>query len=267
MAHCGQQVLDQAEWLFGFDFDGTLADSSEGDTVSPAFFDALAQFQEKYATAWGICTGRSLDFLLEGLAGACIPLQPDYIVTQERDLFYLNPAGDYTPHAARNAQAMDALAQIFEENRKPLESFKHFTEEELNAQWVSTDDDPAGVIAKSEADIQRLVELYDASVEKTAALEYQRNSIYLRFTHKDYCKGTAIQYLQKTHQFSLKHTVVMGDNFNDLTMLNNTISENFGAPANAIPPLKKQLVEQGGFITSSCYGQGVAEALRRIGRF
>ncbi len=261
----GIHQLDQAEWLIGFDFDGTLADPTQGHSVSELFFQTLELAKQHAPLAWGICTGRSLEFLLEGMEKAQFPFWPDFIVTQERDLFYLNARGDqYEPDEERNSTAEKELKALLAENSATLDKAQSYIENNTEGQWVSIAGDPAGIIATHESEIGEVVKIYQACDQKTSNLEYQRNTIYLRFSHKDYCKGTALQYLQRTYMLSHSRTLVMGDNYNDLTMLNSDIAKYFGGPQNSIITLKEVLNANGGFITQANYAHGVTEAIQRI---
>jgi len=263
----GIQKLEEAEWLLGFDFDGTLADITKGHSVSSSFFSTLASLQEAAPTSWGICTGRSLEFLVEGMKKAKFAYFPDFVVTQERDIHYRitdELKTSYRPDSNRNNLAQEALQALFKENNNVLGKIQEFVKTETKAQWINIPGDPAGIIATSEREVDKIVEVYNTYANKTAKLEYQRSTIYLRFSHKDYCKGSAIQYLQT--QFSILHsnTLVMGDNYNDLTMLNSDIAKYYGAPANAVPLLRNTLNNNGGFISSAKYTEGVIEALENL---
>ena len=261
MLTLGEQRLSAAEWLLGFDFDGTLADVTNQHRVSPHFFTTIKRLQQERPLSWGICTGRSLEFLLEGLTDTQAPFLPDYVVAQERDIFYLNEDQTYSPDHTRNRQARQDLTTLLSDNASTIQKVQRYVEEDTEGEWVSIPDDPAGIIATHEDEIQHAVELYEACTEKSSDLEYQRNTIYLRFSHKQYCKGTAVQYLQKQYHIPHRQTLVMGDNYNDLTMLNPEVAQYYGGPANSISTLKDALHNNGGFLTTGNYANGVIEAL------
>lgn len=259
----GITALEKAEWLLGFDFDGTLADVENDHTVSPVFFQTLAKVQSRLPVAWGIATGRSLEFLMEGMEKAGFPVLPDYVITQERDLFYFTEHGEVLPDE-RNEEAGQALTATLSENTETLKEIERHIREHTTADWVSIPEDPAGIIASHEGQIQEAVDLFHASETRTPELDYQRNTIYLRFTHKGYCKGTAMTYLREKFIISHQKTLVMGDNYNDLTMLNEKVAAHYGGPENSITELKDALRETGGFITENPHALGVSEALKEL---
>ena len=265
MSSLGTRHLQNAQWLLGFDFDGTLADLTDGHSVPQEFFRTINTLNSHTPTAWGICTGRSLDFLIEGMENAQFPYWPDFVVSQERDLFYLDQnEAHYSADEERNALASSALENLMERNQVTINKAKAFVQNETKGQWVSVPGDPAGVIATHEDEISALTEVYDTCPHKSPDLEYQRNSIYLRFSHRDYCKGTAIQYLQDRYSIPHSQTLVMGDNFNDLSMLNAKVAQHYGGPANSIERLKTELKSNGGFVTKASYAHGVIEAINEI---
>lgn len=264
MTKQGISALSSADWLLGFDFDGTLADVNDGHSVSPTFFETLSELINQQNIAWGICTGRSLEFLSEGILNAAFPIWPDYIVAQERDIFYHLSNGEYTPDESRNTQAGGALKNTLNENASTLAKVEDYVTNHSQAEWISIPSDPAGIIATHEDEIQEAVNIFNACLDRNEDIDYQRNTIYLRFTHKSYCKGTAVQYLQQQFNIPHRNTLVMGDNYNDITMLNSAVAKHYGGPANSIPKLKEALNSNGGFITKKYYSLGVTEAMQAL---
>ena len=261
----GVDTLKTADWLLGFDFDGTLADVTAGHTVSSEFFSVLSRIKSERELAWGICTGRSLEHLIEGMEQAEFPYHPDFIVSQERDIYYrIASTPVYEPDKNRNVEAHESLHKLLRENSRTITKIQRFIKEKTKAEWVSIPGDPAGMIASHINEVDAVVKVYENCREKSDLLEYQRSTIYLRFSHQSYCKGSAIQYLQTKFNLSHDKTLVMGDNYNDITMLNPKIAKYFGSPANAVSLLKETLHARGGFITDTSYSTGVIEALNRL---
>ena len=258
----GIQKLKCAEWLFGFDFDGTLADVSDNHSVSKQFFDTLKKVPVPFA--WGICTGRSLDFLLEGIEQASFPIYPDYIVAQERDLFYQSSEGNYVPDEERNMLAKKELMKTLRKNSPVLSKVKDYIESSTEATWIEIPEDPAGIIASNESEIQEAVKVFNNFSNKTDEIDFQRNTIYLRFTHRNYCKGTAVKYLRKVFDIPWANTLVMGDNYNDITMLNADVAKYYAAPSNSIDSLIIELRANNGIIALNNYSRGVAEIIEKL---
>tara|TARA_B000000565_G_C23721357_1_gene353535 strand:- start:695 stop:1060 length:366 start_codon:yes stop_codon:yes gene_type:complete len=102
--------------------------------------------------------------------------------------------------------------------------------------------------------------------KKAKSLSYERNTIYLRFSHSEYNKGTAAVALAKTLGVTIEKTFVIGDNYNDLKMLNREVAGMIACPANSVPTVKQEVEQIGGFVASKNYGAGTAEALSHFFR-
>lgn len=99
--------------------------------------------------------------------------------------------------------------------------------------------------------INRHRSLYDESFD-------DGGNIWIDIASKNVSKGTAIKKLSEYLNVSLKDTVRMGDDLNDLPMF---LEEGLNvAVENAIPDLKNKA----DFITSSCQDDGVATVLEKI---
>ena len=94
---------------------------------------------------------------------------------------------------------------------------------------------------------------------------FQRNSIYLRFCHKDYHKGSALGELCRLEGISGHHVMAAGDHFNDLSMLDGAYAKMTACPANAIEPVKELVRRTEGYVAKKCWADGVAEALAFYG--
>src|SRR4051794_2074835 len=100
--------------LLSTDFDGTLV-CRTGDA---AFLDhdcmQLIRELQAGGAVWAINTGRSVDLLQSGLTDFEFPVQPDYILTSERDVF--RPGGNGTrwePYGNWNERCAREHAELF----------------------------------------------------------------------------------------------------------------------------------------------------------
>jgi hypothetical protein len=79
--------------LLSLDFDGTLV-SRAGEPVLDAQCMELIRELQDAGAIWAINTGRSVDLLESGLADFSFPIRPDFILTEERDVFRPGQNGD-----------------------------------------------------------------------------------------------------------------------------------------------------------------------------
>lgn len=82
--------------------------------------------------------------------------------------------------------------------------------------------------------------------------------MWLDITHKTASKGTAIQYIQEKFNISFEQTMVFGDYFNDVTLLQNAFHSY--AMENAHPDVKKHAR----FNAQSNNNNGVIQAINKI---
>ena len=82
--------------------------------------------------------------------------------------------------------------------------------------------------------------------------------MWLDITHKTASKGTAIQYIQEKFNIGFEQTMVFGDYFNDVTLLQNAFHSY--AMENAHPDVKKHAR----FHAQSNNNNGVIQAIKQI---
>jgi hydroxymethylpyrimidine pyrophosphatase-like HAD family hydrolase len=95
-------------------------------------------------------------------------------------------------------------------------------------------------------------------------LGWQRNSIYFRFGHKAYQKGTTLSEIAKIFQLDTARTFAMGDSHNDVEMLSKEHSGQAACPSNAVDAIRNLIESRNGYIAKASHGNGVVEALRVI---
>src|SRR5207253_6602802 len=109
---------------------------------------------------------------------------------------------------------------------------------------------PAGVIATSEEEMDRVTKFIDHAKAKEPKFHYQRNTIYLRFCHADYHKGAALAELSRLLEIPREEIFAAGDHHNDISMLDGRFAAMPACPANAISEVKDAVRSAGGFVAS-----------------
>src|SRR5213083_2805960 len=72
--------------LLSIDFDGTLVSRVSEPVLDSQCMELIRELQDAGAI-WAINTGRSVDLLESGLTDFSFPIRPDFILTNERDVF------------------------------------------------------------------------------------------------------------------------------------------------------------------------------------
>jgi hydroxymethylpyrimidine pyrophosphatase-like HAD family hydrolase len=212
---------------------------------------------------WAINTGRSVDLLESGLTDFSFPCRPDFILTSERDVFRPGQNGEeWEAFGDWNERCARDHAELFSSSRSVMAEVIDFVNQKTKARVIYEPDGPAGLIAASEEEMQRVTEFIEKARAKQPKFNYQRNTVFLRFCHTDYHKGAALAELSRLLEIPRENIFAAGDHHNDISMLDGKVAALASCPANAIPEVKDAVLLAGGYAAKKEYGAGVYEALR-----
>jgi HAD superfamily hydrolase (TIGR01484 family) len=245
--------------LISTDFDGTLVWHANDPLLDPACMELIGQLQKEGAI-WAINTGRSVGMLEDGLEHFSFPVQPDFILTSERDIFRPSERG-WEPYGDWNERCAQAHADLYDSASTVLAEVVDFVGRKTKARVIYEPQGPAGLIATSEEEMDRLTKFIDQAKEKEPKFHYQRNTIYLRFCHADYHKGAALAELARLTNIAREVIFACGDHHNDLSMLDGRYAALPACPGNAIPEVKEAVRRADGWVAEKEAGAGVHEAL------
>ncbi len=246
------------------DFDGTLFSHigwKEGNPTLKTCADEI----EKWISCgwtWGINTGRSLDLLLRDISLCKIGKPPSFIISREREIQYFNAKTslyDIDEKWKLNCETTHEATYLREAGT--IKQVKFFVESQTKAKWVSEPGDEAGVIATTIEEMDHILEYVDKLLLKIEDLKYLRSTIYMRFTHVAFHKGTSLQSVANKMNIETAKIITIGDGDNDLGMLDRCYSSNVACPSNATDKVKQQVEEQGGYLAEGEASLGVYEAL------
>ncbi len=247
--------------LLSLDFDGTLV-SRDGAPVLHAQCIELIRDLQQAGTIWAINTGRSVDLLETGLSEFAFPIRPDFILTTEREVFRpgengakWEPLGDWNERCAREH------AELFSSAHSVLAEVVDFVNRETNARLIYNAEGLEGLVAESDEEMDRITRFIEEARAAHPKLDYQRNTVYLRFCHADYHKGAALAELARLIEVPRENIFAAGDHYNDISMLDGTVAAMPSCPANAIPEVQTVVRNAGGYVARSAHGAGVYEAL------
>ena len=248
--------------ILSFDFDGTLHHSAGEPPVPPAFFDIIRKLREEQGVVWGINTGRSMAHMVEGFIESRFPFIPDWVVAREREIYFPNAFGRWLPHAAWNNRCEKEIHALFKQLRKLLTHIRREVETHTGAQWMEMDGEPAGIIAQSEEEMEWIIDRIEPLAAAEPHLAWQRNSIYLRFGHRDFQKGSSLGQVASHYGLTAARCFAIGDSHNDFEMLDPAYAGMTACPANAVAAIKEKILATGGLVTQASHGLGSIEALR-----
>ncbi len=247
--------------VLSFDFDGTLHDPASDPSVPAAFFETIRRLRSEHHALWGVNTGRSIEHVVEGFQESRFPFLPDWVVAREREIYQPDAAGRWVPHAAWNHRCAKEIQVLFKRVHKLLTRIRQDIEQHTGATWLEMEGEPAGLISRTEEEMEWIVSHIAPLVAEEPHLSWQRNTIYLRFGHRDFQKGSSLSEIARLHRLPAARCFAMGDSHNDMEMLDPAHAGMTACPANSVEEIRAKITAHGGLITSGVHGDGVVEAL------
>ena len=250
--------------LLSIDFDGTLVSRVSEPVLDERCMKLIGELQNA-GVLFSINTGRSVDLLESGLNDFEFPVQPDFILTTEREVFRRGTNGEkWEPFGDWNERCARDHAELFLSAQPILAEVVDFVTQKTKAQLIYHAQGLEGLRAESDEEMDRIVEFIEGARANEPKFHYQRNTIYLRFCHADYHKGAALAELARLINIPRENIFAAGDHHNDVSMLNGEVAGMPACPANAIQEVKAAVRDAGGYVARSQHGAGVHEALEHF---
>ncbi len=247
--------------LLSTDFDGTLIGHPGDGRCVPELAEALSGFVAR-GGLWAINTGRSLEHAVEGLQQFDAPVSPQFLLTNEREVFCRDAGSAWSDFGAWNSTCRAVHADLFSTDSGIFDVILATLPESADVTVIEESGHPVGVITADEIVMQSVVDALEPARRQFPDFSWQRNTIYLRFCHRAYHKGAALGELGRLTGIAPSETMAAGDHFNDLSMLCGTFASYVACPANAIESVKDAVRAVDGHVSDLNYGAGIAEALR-----
>jgi hydroxymethylpyrimidine pyrophosphatase-like HAD family hydrolase len=245
--------------LISTDFDGTIHAEFEDPPIARVLQRYLASLQ-KQGVIWVINTGRGLSSLLEEMGRSHLTIKPDWLILVEREI-YFRDGGSFVPLEDWNNKCSQAHTELFKSVKPDVPKLTQWVSERFPATMYADEYCPFCVIAEDNHDATMVQEHLTAYAQTVPGLAVVRNDVYIRFSHVDYNKGTALAKVSRLTSVTSEHVLVAGDHFNDLPMLSGEFAKWMIAPANAVDVVKEAVRWHEGYISHEPFGHGVARGL------
>src|SRR6266568_4427687 len=247
--------------LLSVDFDGTLV-SRVGEPVLDAQCMELIRELQDAGAVWAINTGRSVDLLESGLTDFSFPIRPDFILTTERDVFRPAQNGDkWEAFGDWNERCAQDHTELFCSTESVLAEVVDFVTQKTKARLIYDSERLEGLVAENDEEMERITAFIEEAGAGHPKLDYQRNTVYLRFCHADYHKGAALAELARLIKVPRENIFAAGDHHNDISMLDGKVAAMPSCPSNAVDEVKDAVRNAGGFVAEREHGAGVYDAL------
>jgi len=247
--------------LLCFDFDGTLVDTEIHGPVPPDLLERIATLKKQRGATWTINTGRSLFQAIAGITDHVVHPYPDFVIAKEREIYFQNQHNRWVDFGDWNQRCQRAHLKLFRAHKRFFNRVRNYLQLHTAAEFIESEEEPAGIVAHDEPEMGRICAFLDEHRKELPELSYERNTIYLRFSHRDYNKGSALAELARMLEIPASHTFAAGDNHNDLSMLCGTNAKMVACPSNAVPKVRETVRAASGFVASAKAGEGMSQAL------
>ena len=249
--------------LLCFDFDGTLVHHEGELAFHPGMGDMLRELRRRGA-AWVVNTGRSLQQTLEGVSQHNLFMLPDYIIAQECEVYRPGFFRAWTDYGSWNRKARAAHEQFMSNHAAFIRDMREHVAGNTKAEFLLGNFGEVGIVAVDEPELDEICKVIEQRRARQPDIGYHRNGRYLRFSHADFSKGTALRELGRLLNVPRDRIFAAGDNYNDLPMLDVGIATNIACPSNALEPIKEHVRERGGFVATKPASEGMMEALQHF---
>lgn len=242
------------------DFDGTFHSDFEDPPIPVVLRDLIGSLQSQ-GVVWVINTGRGLQSLMETLESCRISVQPDYLVTVEREIHVRNGSG-YLSVEDWNGACQAAHQHLFDHIEPRLPELVADLEDRFSARIYEDAFSPLCLTAESNDDADEICGFLEAYYQSEPELAVVRNDVYARLSHSGFNKGSALAEIGRRSGIDSEYTVAAGDHMNDLPMLESARARWLIAPGNAVKSVKETVRNQDGYVSTEHCGKGVADGLK-----
>lgn len=253
-------------YLFSFDFDDTLFTMGGPAGERRMFFSIMRGLRTRYGALWGINTGRDTIYLREGLMDLFHDdpeaFAPDFTVTMERNVHLADAEGRLMPGLPWNDACAVAHDDLFSRYGGMLEELMahlecRFSGLELRRQA----NDAFSLVVNDACGLDDVSCVIQDKVGPYEEIVTQRAGPYLRFSHRDYNKGTALAFVASRFRVPPVHAAIFGDGHNDLDAMRHLPEAFRCCPSNAAAEVKAMVACGHGYVSTEPRTRGVLDGL------
>jgi len=249
--------------LLSTDFDGTLIGHEPDARTAASLTAALRDLRAKGAT-WAVNTGRQLWFALEGLEHVHLPHDPEFVLSSEKDIFRRIGEGDWEAFGEWNAHTEKRTVDLLGRAAHVLEAVREMCAADKNIEILYENGRVGGLMTSDTGTMDRVVEKIRVLSAGVPDFSFNRNTVWMRFTHREIHKGSALAELARLLDIPRSDVLAIGDHHNDVPMLDGSAAAMVACPSNAVSEVKDVVRAAGGYVSPFPWSEGVADAIRHF---
>jgi len=249
--------------LLSTDFDGTLIGHQPDARTARSLSAALTDLRQAGAV-WAVNTGRQLWFALEGLEQVHLPHDPEFVLTSEKDIYRRVEEGSWEAFGDWNARTEERTLDLFGRAAHVFAAIERLAAEEDGIEVLYENGRFAGLMTADAETMDRAAELVREMAADVPEFSFNRNDVWMRFTHREIHKGSALAELARLLGIPRGEVLAIGDHHNDIPMLDGSAAGMVACPGNAVPAVQEVVRRNGGYVSPHPWGEGVADAIRHF---
>jgi HAD superfamily hydrolase (TIGR01484 family) len=249
--------------LLSTDFDGTLI-GHEPDARTAASLSSQLRDLRASGAFWAVNTGRQLWFALEGLEHAHLPHDPEFVLSSEKDIYARSETGQWEALGDWNARNEERTADLFGRAEHVIAAIRRMAAQEDGIEMLYEKDRISGLMTANAALMERTAVRIRELSSNVPEFSFNYNDVWMRFTHREIHKGSALAELARHLGVAREEVLAIGDNHNDIPMLDGAAAAMVACPDNAVDEVKKLVLAAGGYVSPHPWGEGVADAIQHF---
>lgn len=249
--------------LLSTDFDGTLIGHQPDARTARSLSAALTDLRQAGAV-WAVNTGRQLWFALEGLEQVHLPHDPEFVLTSEKDIYRRVEEGSWEAFGDWNARTEERTLDLFGRAAHVFAAIERLATVEDGIEVLYENGRLAGLMTADPETMDRAAELVRDMAVDVPEFSFNRNDVWMRFTHREIHKGSALAELARLLGIPRDEVLAIGDHHNDIPMLDGSAAGMVACPGNAVAAVQDVVRRNGGYVSPHPWGEGVADAIRHF---
>ena len=249
--------------LLSTDFDGTLIGHHPDARTARSLSDALTGLRRAGAL-WAVNTGRQFWFALEGLEQVHLPHDPEFVLTSEKDIYRRVEEGSWEAFGDWNARTERQTLDLFGRAAHVFAAIEKLAAAEDGIEVLYENGRFAGLMTADSQMMDRTAELVREVAADVPEFSFNRNDVWMRFTHREIHKGSALAELARLLGIPRGEVLAIGDHHNDLPMLDGSAAGMVACPSNAVREVQEMVRRNNGYVSPYPWGEGVADAIRHF---
>ena len=172
----------------------------------------------------------------------------------------MRSAGGWQPHEKWNGLCQQRHDELFIRSQDIVRRVSELAEGTPDITIIHENGRPIGLVTSTESVMAEVAGFLDREAAGVPDFSYQRNTVYLRFCHLDYHKGSSLEELCRLLGIGRTAVLAAGDHFNDIPMLDGKFAAYPCCPSNAIPEVRATVLAAGGHVAARPAADGIADA-------